>query len=187
MLSASFLTDQLLISMPSMGDPNFARTVTFVCQHNADGAFGLVLNRGSDYTWGELMAQMKIGLSSAALAQRQVLVGGPVQQDRGFVLHSREADYDSSFAVSASLAVTTSRDVLEALARGQGPGRATVALGYAGWGAGQLEREIRENSWLHVDATPELIFDVPLAQRYDIAAARLGIDLRQLTDYAGHA
>lgn len=187
MLTASYLANHLLIAMPGLEDPNFSRGVTFLCQHNADGAMGIVVNRLSQYTLGEVLEQMNISTRVPGLADRPVYAGGPVQIDRGFVVHEPVAGFDSTFQVSDQVCVTTSRDVLAAMADGGGPQRALVALGYAGWGAGQLEGEIRENSWLSVPASASILFETPPEARWLAAAMLAGVDMRLLTDYAGHA
>ncbi|MBL8244474.1 MAG: YqgE/AlgH family protein [Rhodanobacteraceae bacterium] len=187
MLTSSYLANHLLIAMPGLSDPNFSRGVTLLCQHSAEGALGIVVNRLSNFTLGEVLEQMNISTSVPGLAETPVYAGGPVQTDRGFVVHEAGAAWDSTFRVSDQVAVTTSRDVLAAMAEGRGPQRALVALGYAGWGAGQLEDEIRENSWLSVPASGSILFDTPLEQRWQAAARLAGVDMRLVTDYAGHA
>jgi putative transcriptional regulator len=181
------LANQLLIALPSLADPNFARSVALICQHDEDGAMGVVVNRPSEYTLGDVFEQMGIETGDAALGGQPVLAGGPVHPERGFVLHDGERAWDSSLAISDGLFVTTSRDVLEAIARGEGPERATVALGCAGWGAGQLEYELTENSWLTVPADAELLFATPLDARWQAAAGRIGVDMARMADYSGHA
>lgn len=181
------LANQLLIALPSLADPNFSRSVALICQHDEDGAMGVVVNRPSEYTLGDVFEQMGIETGDAALSGQPVLAGGPVHPERGFVLHDGGREWDSSLAISDGLFVTTSRDVLEAIARGEGPGQATVALGCAGWGAGQLEYELTENSWLTVPADAELLFATPLEARWQAAAGRIGVDMARMTDYSGHA
>ncbi|MFC7300682.1 YqgE/AlgH family protein [Cognatiluteimonas weifangensis] len=181
------LANQLLVALPTLADPNFSRSVALVCQHDADGAMGLVVNRASEYTLGEVFRQMGIDSDDAQLNARQVLAGGPVHPERGFVLHDGAREWDSSLAIADGLYVTTSRDVLEAMACGQGPDSALVALGCAGWGAGQLEHELVENSWLTVPADPELLFALPLEARWQAAAGRIGVDLARVADYSGRA
>ncbi|HET7655455.1 MAG TPA: YqgE/AlgH family protein [Luteimonas sp.] len=181
------LANQILVALPTLADPNFSRSVTLICQHDADGAMGVTINRPSEYTLGEVFRQMGIESGDEALCARPVVSGGPVHPERGFVLHDGEHAWDSSLAIADGLYVTTSRDVLEALASGEGPRSATVALGCAGWGAGQLEQELVENSWLTVPADHELVFDMPLPLRWQAAASRIGVDLSRLTDYSGHA
>lgn len=181
------LANQFLIALPGLGDPHFARSVVLLCQHDADGAMGVLVNRPSEYTLGEVFRQMGIACSDDELCGRRVLAGGPVHPERGFVLHGGERSWDSSLAVADDLYVTTSRDVLEAMANGEGPSRSVVALGCAGWGAGQLEHELAENSWLTVPADREVLFDLPLDARWQSAAGRIGVDLLQMTGYSGRA
>jgi putative transcriptional regulator len=182
------LTGHFLIAMPGMGDPNFARGITYICQHNEDGAMGLVINRLSDYKLGDVLKQMRMPCEREAVASAPVLAGGPVQPERGFVLHaSGEREWDSSYRVNDMLTVTTSRDILAAMADGGGPERVLVALGYAGWGAGQLEQELRENAWLTVQADDHILFDTALDDRWGSAVALVGINPANLTSYSGRA
>ncbi len=183
----SVLNNQLLIAMPGMADPNFALSVTLICEHNDDGALGIVINRPLTLTLKGLLEQLSLDIADDEAAAAPVLDGGPVARDRGFVLHDAGYDYESTTAVSDDIQLTLSRDVLDAIAAGRGPRRAVVALGYAGWDAGQLEDEIRANSWLHVPASPELVFDVPFADRWLHATRALGIDISKLSSDAGHA
>lgn len=184
---ATPLANQLLIAVPSLEDPNFARTVTLVCQHDTEGAMGLVVNRASEYTLGDVLEQMGIEATDPALRAQPVLAGGPVHPERGFVLHDGDRGWDSSLLIAQGLRVTTSRDILEAIARGDGPRRVTVVLGCAGWDAGQLEQELAENSWLTADSDAELLFALPLEARWQAAAGRIGVDLMRMPDYSGHA
>jgi putative transcriptional regulator len=184
---ANTLANQVLIALPALADPNFSRSVTLICQHDADGAMGVVVNRPSEYTLDEVFRQMGIERADEAMASRQVVAGGPVHPERGFVLHDGAHGWDSSLAIVEGLYVTTSRDVLEALARGEGPGSSMVALGCAGWGAGQLEQELLEDSWLTAPVDPELLFSLPLEARWQAAAGRLGVDMSLMTGYSGHA
>ena len=182
------LANHFLIAMPGMDDPNFSGGVALLCHHSAEGAMGLVLNRASEYLLGEVMAQMGIGEVDARLAAQPVLAGGPVEPERGFVLHTPgDETWDSTYAISSNLSLTTSRDVLEALSNGAGPRKVFITLGYSGWTAGQLEEEISRNGWLNVDADPQIIFDTPVEQRYDKALSLLGIDRSFLMGEAGHA
>lgn len=180
------LANQLLIALPALADPNFARTVALICQHDDDGAMGVLLNRASEYTLGDVLAQMQIETDDETLRNQIVLAGGPVHPERGFVLHDG-GEWDSTLAIAENLCLTTSRDILEAMARGEGPAQVIVALGCAGWGAGQLEHELGENSWLTAPADAELLFDMPLQQRWQAAAGRIGVDMSRMADYAGHA
>lgn len=181
------LANQFLIALPALADSPFARSVTLICQHDAEGAMGVVVNRPAEYTLGEVFEQMGISSDDAALRAQPVLAGGPVHPERGFVLHDGTDQWDSSLEIAKGLTVTTSRDILEAMARGEGPRHATVALGCAGWGAGQLEHELVENSWLTAPADSEILFALPLQQRWQAAAARIGVDMARLADYSGHA
>lgn len=187
MADATSLANQLLIALPALDDPNFSRSVTLICQHDDDGAMGVVVNRSSEYTLGDVLRQMGIASDDAALRDRAVLAGGPVHPERGFVLHDGRREWDSTLAIADGLYVTTSRDVLEAIASGDGPANAAVALGCAGWGAGQLEYELTENSWLTVPADAELLFATPLEGRWQAAAGRIGVDMMRMPDYSGHA
>ncbi len=188
---ATCLAGHLLIAMPAMQDPNFARTVTYICEHTDQGALGIIINRPMDMDLGAIFDQLEMASSDPGLARQPVLQGGPVHQERGFVLHAPEAasesEFDATVAVTEAIRVTTSQDILSAMAKGQGPRRAVVALGYAGWGAGQLEDELARNAWLSVPATPQIIFETPFQQRWRESARLLGIELSQLSHQAGHA
>lgn len=176
-----------LIAMPAMGDPHFTRGVTLVCQHTADGAIGLTVNRPSRFTLGEVLKQMDITCERPEITSQPVLQGGPVQPERGFVLHSGQPDWDASYAVGEHWSVTTSRDILVAMADGKGPHDAVVALGYAGWETEQLEREIRDNAWLTARADQSIVFRTPIDRRWNAAALLVGVNVAQLAGYAGHA
>ena len=186
---ATFLTNQFLIAMPGMADPNFAQTVTLVCEHNAQGALGIVINRPLPMTFGEVFEQLGLDCVAVESGRRvPVLQGGPVQTDRGFVLHSPGPLWDSTLPVSDWLHLTTSRDVLDALARGEGPAEAVVALGYAGWDAGQLEAEVAQNAWLTVPADERrAVRHRRSSERWQAASRLLGVDLLHLSSDAGHA
>lgn len=186
-VSPSGFANQLLIALPGLADPNFARSVTLVCQHDAEGTMGVMVNRLSEYTLGQVFDQIDIACDDAALRARPVLAGGPVHPQHGFVLHDGQSAWDSSVAVADDLWLTTSRDVLEAMAAGEGPTHTLVALGCAGWGSGQLEYELGENSWLTVPSDAALLFDTPLERRWQAAAGRLGVNMAHMPDYAGHA
>jgi putative transcriptional regulator len=186
-MAATFLNNQFLIAMPGMDDPNFAQTVTLVCEHSERGALGIVINRPLTMDLGEVFEQLGLDASQSHVSRQNVLLGGPVQTDRGFVLHSPGAGFESTLPVSEKLHLTTSRDILDALASGQGPERAIVALGYAGWEAGQLEDEMARNAWLTVPVDENLLFDVPAEDRWQAAGRLLGINLLHLSSDAGHA
>ena len=186
-MDTPFLTDQFLIAMPTMGDPNFDHTVTYICEHSEEGALGLVINRPSGMSLRDVFGQMDLEPADVELGETPVLHGGPVQPERGFVIHDPGQKWGSTLPVSESIQITTSRDVLEAMARGDGPERALVALGYAGWGAGQLESEMAANAWLTVPADHDIIFTIPFEERWRAAAALIGIDIDQISSDVGHA
>jgi putative transcriptional regulator len=186
-MAETFLTNQFLIAMPGMTDPNFAQTVTLVCEHNAQGALGIVINRPLPMTLGDVFAQLGLDATQSRVAAEPVLQGGPVQTDRGFVLHSPGPLWDSTLPVSDRLHLTTSRDILDALARGEGPAAAVIALGYAGWDAGQLETEVAQNAWLTVPVDERLLFETALDERWEAACGLLGVNLLHLSSDAGHA
>jgi putative transcriptional regulator len=181
------LTHQFLIAMPAMSDPNFERAVVYVCEHNDKGALGLVINRPTDLTLASLFDKIDLTLEIAPWKDTPVFFGGPVQTERGFVLHQPPGSYSSSLPVADNIALTTSKDVLEAVAEGHGPPRLLVTLGYAGWAAGQLEQEIAQNAWLTVQAEPDVIFDTPAEARFSAALQILGIRPNQLSGQSGHA
>jgi len=187
MAAMDSLCNQLLIAMPGMADPNFNSTVTLVCEHNEEGALGIIINRPTDLDLGGLFRQLDVEPGVGGVAHAPVLHGGPVAQERGFVLHAPGHDYESSVAVSPDIQLTLSRDVIDDMAAGRGPERCLVALGYAGWGAGQLEAEMLANSWLTVPASPDIVFDVPFADRWSVAANSIGIDISRISPDAGHA
>ncbi|MGW8394430.1 MULTISPECIES: YqgE/AlgH family protein [unclassified Pseudoduganella] len=184
------LANHFLIAMPSMQDPIFGGTVVYVCEHNENGVLGVVINKPTDMTMEVLFDRIDLEVSSAAerhLESEPIMFGGPVQDDRGFVLHTPGAHYSSSLTVTNDVAFTTSIDVLEAVARGQGPERMMVSIGYAGWSPGQLEDELARNGWLTVAADPRIVFDVPIEDRYQAAIKLLGFDPLMLNSEAGHA
>ena len=188
------LADHFLIAMPNMLDPVFGGTVVYICEHNESGALGMIINRPTDLSMGVLFERLDLALEitphDLARPDKPVLFGGPVQVERGFVLHAPDVPrvvYTSSLKVSDEVSLTTSRDVLEAVANGIGPDRLIVTLGCAGWGAGQLEDEILRNGWLTVRADAAILFDTPIELRFTAAMNLLGIDPRHLTGEAGHA
>jgi len=184
---SGYLDRQMLIAMPGMVDGNFAGSVTLLCQHNDQGAIGITINRLSVFSLGEILAQLHIECTDDAIRSLPVLEGGPVSPDRGFVLHTPLDGFESSLPVSDEIMVTTSRDILAAIASGKGPEKYLVALGYAGWGGGQLEGEMRQNAWLSVEADSTIVFDMPLPNRFDGAWGRLGIKVDRLHLEGGHA
>jgi putative transcriptional regulator len=190
------LTDHFLIAMPGLDDEQFAKTVVYVCEHNAKGALGLVINKPSEIDLTGLFDKINLPLERCKLGDQPVFHGGPVQTERGFVLHDQSLPpedgtsaslYASTMSIPGGMEMTTSKDVLEALANGSGPPRVLVSLGYSAWGEGQLETELGENSWITVNADHSIIFDTPVAQRYDKALALLGLQAWMISTQAGHA
>ncbi|MCV2883489.1 YqgE/AlgH family protein [Aestuariibacter sp. AA17] len=180
--------NHLLIAMPSMEDPYFERTVTYICEHNEQGAMGLVINQPIGMTLRELLLQAdKDARVIDEKAENIVLAGGPVSQDRGFILHTTQPGWSSSLALTSEIMVTTSKDILSALGNEKGPDKALVTLGYAGWTAGQLEQELQENSWLTIEADLDILFNTPIHRKWEMAVHKLGIDPWQLAPGAGHA
>ena len=185
--STANFTHHFLIAMPAMADPHFSHTLTYVCEHSAEGALGIVVNKPTDMTLSALFEKIDVPLADAALRRMPVHFGGPVQVDRGFVLHRPLGNWQSTLAVDDEVGLTTSKDVLEAVARGEGPKDVLVSLGYAGWSAGQLEQEIAQNAWLTVAADPGVLFELPVEARLPAAMRLLGIDFSCLSDDVGHA
>ena len=191
------LTHHFLIAMPGLRDETFARSVVYLCEHSERGALGLIINKPTDISLPDLFDKVDLPLGRADLAQQPVFQGGPVQTERGFVLHEpvfaegqQDDDasvYASTLSIPGGLEMTTSRDVLEAMSGGGGPRRVLITLGYSAWGEGQLESEIAENSWLTVDADPRVIFDTPVDRRYEGALGLLGLQPWMLSSQAGHA
>ncbi|GAB2696675.1 YqgE/AlgH family protein [Aliiglaciecola sp. 3_MG-2023] len=178
----------LLVAMPSLDDPYFARSLTYICEHNDKGAMGLVINQPIGMSLQELINQAdKDAIVLEEKANEIVLAGGPVSQDRGFILHTTQPGWSSSLQLTSEIMITTSKDILSALGNEQAPAKSLVTLGYAGWSAGQLEEEVQNNSWLIVEADEELLFDVPIHKKWEEAVRRLGIDVWQLGPDAGHA
>jgi putative transcriptional regulator len=185
------LANHFLIAMPAMADPNFSRTLTYICEHNADGAIGIIVNRPMDMNLAGLFDRVSIplddGETEARFAELPVYFGGPVQTDRGFVLHRPAGHWQSSLNVSEKIALTSSRDILQSMGSTGEPAEVLVSLGYAGWTAGQLEWELSQNSWLTVEADPGIIFMTPPEERLPAAMQLLGVDFAKLSDVAGHA
>ena len=187
MIEPSYLTNQFLIAMPTLADPNFFQTVTYISEHNASGALGLVINRPLNLSLGQLQEHLQIVTDRPDLAALPIYHGGPVQPEQGFVVHSPVGHWGATLRVTDDIGITTSRDILQAVARGEGPEHLLVTLGYAGWGPGQLEQELAENAWLSSPADFDILFHTPSDQRWLAAAALLGIDLNLLSANAGHA
>ena len=188
MKAETTLTNQLLVAMPSLEDSNFAQSVTLICEHAPDkGALGIVINKPLPMTLGEVFEQMDLAARDPAIGAQPVLRGGPVNRERGFVVHRAGSPWDSSHVISEHVQVTTSRDVLAAMARGEGPRDAFVALGYAGWEAGQLEREMHDNAWIALPVDEHILFEMPFEQRWHAVWRHLGIDPGRMSRFAGHA
>ncbi len=190
------LTNHFLIAMPGMRDETFAKSVIYVCEHGERGALGLIINKPTDINLKGLFEKVELSLFRSDLIDQPVFSGGPVQTERGFVLHrahfaddtvSHEPVYAATLTIPGGMEMTTSRDVLEALATGSGPSKVLISLGYSAWGKGQLESELAENSWLTVNSDPSVIFDTPVAQRYEKALGLLGLQFWMLSPEAGHA
>ncbi|MBB3061010.1 YqgE/AlgH family protein [Microbulbifer rhizosphaerae] len=185
-LTHSSLRGQFLLAMPGMQDPRFRQTITFVCEHTHEGTMGIVINAPSKVSWREVFEQLS--LDDASLRGEEiVMLGGPVAPEQGFVLHGAGTRFDSTLEVSEDISLTASKDILESLAAGRGPDDVLVALGYAGWGPGQLEEELTENAWLTLPAEPEVLFATPWQKRWHTAAARHGIDMTGIGSQSGHA
>ncbi|RLA00187.1 MAG: YqgE/AlgH family protein [Gammaproteobacteria bacterium] len=187
MSDTSSLNNHFLIAMPALDDPNFHHTTTYICEHDENGALGVVINRPLEMQLGEILQHMDIKACSEEISSRQVYMGGPVQSDRGFVLHEPVGEWEATLKVTDSIGITSSRDILQAIAAGEGPEHAIVTLGYAGWAAGQLESELAANTWLSGPASSKIVFETPSEQRWLAAAALLGIDLNLLSSDTGHA
>lgn len=181
------LTQHFLIAMPNMADPHFSKSLTFICEHNDQGALGVVVNRPIDMNLHSLLEQIGIPLDSGILKSIPVHFGGPVQTDRGFVLHTPLGEWQSTLAVGQEIGLTTSKDILQAVARGEGPRQILITLGYAGWAPGQIEHELAQNAWLTVQASPEVLFEMPAEERLAAAMGLLGVDYANLSEQAGHA
>lgn len=181
------LTNHFLIAMPQLEDPNFFHSVTYICQHNDEGAMGIIINQPLDTNLGEILQHLNIESENENLAQQAIYFGGPVEQDRGFILHSPCKNWSGTLHISAEIALTSSSDILNDITAHDGPKQSLVALGYAGWGAGQLEQELAQNTWLSVQASPEIIFSTPIEKRWHEAASLLGVDLQLLSGNIGHA
>jgi len=181
------LRNHFLISMPQLVDPNFDHTIVYVCDHNDNGAMGIVINRPMDLTLGDIFEHLQISDASYAAGNRPVLAGGPVQMERGFVLHRMPRLWDSTLKVDDGVYLTTSKDILDSLAREDNDGDSVVALGYAGWGPGQLEQEMADNAWLAVPADLDILFNTPLEHRWMAVNKLLGFDINLMSHQVGHA
>ncbi len=181
------LTNQFLIAMPGLADPYFYHSVAYICAHNEDGAMGIVINRPLELSLDDVLQQMSMSTQDQQIGQMPVYQGGPVQTDRGFVLHHPIQKWDHCIEISRDIGIATSRDILAAIAEGKGPEKTLIALGYAGWGAGQLEKEMQDNAWLSAPADNSIIFNTPIENRWTEAAALAGVDLSKLSTNIGHA
>lgn len=182
------LQNYFLLAMPGLGDLNFNHSVVYVCAHNEEGSMGMVVNSPlADITLSEVLEQMNIDTDRDEVNSLPVYRGGPVQPERGFILHRPDKTWQSTLLSGDGVAVTSSQDILQSMAKGEGPKEVMIVLGYAGWGAGQLEQEVAQNLWLIVPAKPEILFDTPSQQRWNAAASLLGVSLAHLTDQTGHA
>ena len=181
------LTHQFLIAMPGMADPNFSRSLVYICEHNPQGALGVIVNRPIDMDVPTLFGQVQMPPTAGRYADSPVYFGGPVQTDRGFVLHRPLGHWQFTLEVNSEIGLTSSRDILQAMGERGEPGEALVSLGYSGWGAGQIEWELAQNAWLSVAADPEIIFALPPEERLPAAMRRLGVDFTNLSEVAGHA
>ena len=186
------LTNHFIIAMPSLNDPNFEQSVSYICEHNNEGAMGVVINRPTDLTFTELCEQLDIEITDNDTANYPIYDGGPVEVDRGFILHTPIGDWESTLEVTKDIGLTMSQDIIEAIANGYSsdnnpPKHFIIALGYAGWSEDQIEDEIAANTWLNVPATDKILFNTPTENRWTAAAASLGINLQTLSSDIGHA
>ena len=186
------LTNQFLIAMPSLDDPNFEQSVSYICEHNNEGAMGVVINRATTLSFSDLCEQLEIEITDSDIANYPIYDGGPVETDRGFILHTPLGEWENTLAVTNEIGLTMSQDIIEAIAEGydsdnKPPKYFIIVLGYAGWSEDQIEDEIAENIWLNVLANSEIIFNTPIDKRWTAAAAALGINLQQLSSDIGHA
>lgn len=184
--NSASLRNHFLIAMPGLRDPIFFQSVTYICEHSAEGAMGIVINHPLDISLEEIFDKLELNYDGG-LGHIPVLAGGPVSAQQGFVLHRNEGRWESSMAITSEICLTASRDIVDAIAANRGPSGAQFALGYAGWGAGQLESEISSNSWLTVPADEAILFDTPLHERRNAVASQLGIDMNLISGVAGHA
>ncbi|NOZ52670.1 MAG: YqgE/AlgH family protein [Gammaproteobacteria bacterium] len=187
MVKTEFLTNQFLIAMPNLMDPNFFHSVTYICEHNEKGAMGIVINQPVNLTLSELAHQMQLTCIDSIQMEQPVFRGGPVETERGFVLHQPMGQWQSTLNITDQLGISTSTDIIAALAVGDGPAQCLVALGYAGWGAGQLEREMVANTWLSGPADTHVIFNTDTEHRWEAAANLLGVNIHHISGDAGHA
>lgn len=181
------LKDHFLIAMPNLMDPNFYQSVTYILEHDDKGAMGIMINQPLEVNLNELFDHLDIKTSDHFLGEKKIMSGGPVQTERGFILHTPSGDWESSMKLNADIAVTTSQDILNAISNDEGPEAVEIILGYAGWGAGQLDQEMLQNSWLSVPASPEILFHTPVEKRWEAAVELIGINVHQLSSEIGHS
>ncbi|MEY8194529.1 MAG: YqgE/AlgH family protein [Cycloclasticus sp.] len=186
MTKKNYLNNNFIIAMPGMDGSDFSKSVTYLCQHDEEGALGLVINKPHSMTMGDIFKQLNVTPTTPEIANIPLFLGGPVQQERGFVLHSPAGNWESSIVINEQMALTTSKDILEAIAHDEGPEQWIVALGYAGWAAGQLEQEIQRNSWLHGVADADIIFEEAVPLRWELAGHRIGVDISLMSSESGH-
>lgn len=186
-IESTYLTGHFLIAMPNLKDPNFYQALLYICEHSEQGAMGIIVNRPLNVGLGEILHHINIKTNNSKALQQQIYQGGPIQQDRGFVLHTPVEHWKSTLKVTEDIAITTSQDILSAVAEGDGPSEMLIALGYAGWAPGQLEQEIGNNAWLSEPAELDIIFSTPYEQRWKKAAENLGFDINLISDSVGHA
>ena len=186
-MNTTNFTNQFLIAMPSLKDPAFSQSVVYMCEHNDEGAIGIIINHPSSLNLDKLFEHISIDSDHAKDSDLPVLYGGPLQQDRGFVIHRPKGNWRSTLEMAPDIAITTSQDILEAVAKGKGPKDVLVALGYAGWEGGQIEQEILDNDWLSYPADTSIIFETPFADRWMAATTLMGVDIHSLSDDVGHA
>lgn len=183
-----YLVNHFLIAMPRLDDANFTQSVTYICEHNSEGAMGITINRPSDVLLQDILEQIQIKANRPEVGHQTIYNGGPVQTDRGFILHSKtDQKWDATLEITNDIQLTSSKDILIAIANDEGPEQSLITLGYAGWGEGQLEKEIANNFWLSCQADSSIIFNTPIDKRWESAASLLGIDLQLLSNDAGHA
>lgn len=186
--STQYFVNHFLIAMPRLDDANFTQSVTYICEHNSEGAMGVTINRPSDVLLQDILEQIQIKAKRPEIGHQTIYHGGPVQTDRGFILHNKtDQKWDATLDITADIQLTSSKDILKAIANDEGPEQSLITLGYAGWGEGQLEQEIANNFWLSCPADSNIIFNTPIEKRWESAASLLGIDLQLLSNDAGHA
>ena len=186
-METASLTGHFIIAMPSLTDSYFDQSVTYICEHDENGAFGIVINHQTDITLDEIISDIDLSSSDALNHDQKLFIGGPVQQDRGFILHKSGNAWKSTLKINDHISLTTSRDILESIAHDEGPEANIIALGYAGWAPGQLEQEFMDNAWLSCPAKEQIIFNTPVKQRFQAAADIIGVNMSTISNESGHA